>query len=82
MDRWTYVSVEEASHRCRLDMEGFFEQKVLRASEDLLLKEALHIQSTPMVSLLNRDRGAEIHGCWITAVNHEAVNYQTLNFVL
>ena len=40
-----------------------------RGSEDLLLKEALHIQSTPMDSLLNRDRGAEIPGCWIAAVN-------------
>ena len=40
-----------------------------RGSGDLLFKEALHIQSTPKDSLLNRDRGAEIPGCWIAAVN-------------
>ena len=51
-------------------------------SEDLLLKEALDSKFTPMDSLLNRDRGSEIPGCWITAVNPEELNYRTLNFGL
>lgn len=40
-----------------------------RNPSDLLIKEAFHIQMTPMDKLLNRDRGTEIPGCWVATIN-------------
>ena len=36
---------------------------------DLMIKEAIHIQTTPMDRLINRDKGAEIPGCWVATIN-------------
>ena len=40
-----------------------------RNSPDLMIKEAIHIQTTPMDRLINRDKGAEIPGCWVGTIN-------------
>ena len=40
-----------------------------RNSPDLMIKEAIHIQTTPMDRLINRDKGAEIPGCWVATIN-------------
>ena len=32
--------------------------------QELLVKEALHIQMTPSEERFNRDRGLEVPGCW------------------
>ena len=34
-----------------------------RKHPDLMVKEAIHIQTTPLDSSINRDKGAEILGC-------------------
>ena len=41
-------------------------------SSDLMIKEAIHIQTTPMDGLINRDQGAEIPGCWVATINAHA----------
>ena len=40
-----------------------------RNSPDLMIKEAIHIQTTPMDSLINRDKGAGIPGFWVATIN-------------
>ena len=40
-----------------------------RNSPDLMIKEAIHIQTTPMDRLINRDKGAEIPGCCVATIN-------------
>ena len=37
-----------------------------RNSPDLMIKEAIHIQTTPMN---NTDKGAEVPGCWVATIN-------------
>ena len=39
-----------------------------RRQEELLLKEALHIQMTPVEDHFNRDGGVELPGCWIATL--------------
>ena len=34
-----------------------------------MIKEAIHIQTTPIDRLISRDKGAEIPGCWVATVN-------------
>ena len=43
-----------------------------RNPPDLMIKEAIHIQTTPLDSLINRDKGAEIPGCWVATINAHA----------
>jgi len=42
-----------------------------RGQEELLLKEALHIQMTPEEERFNRDRGLEILGCWTALMRRQ-----------
>ena len=42
---------------------------MVQNSPDLMIKEAIHIQTTPMNRLINRDKGAEIPGCWVATIN-------------
>ena len=39
--------------------------------EELLVKEALHIQMTPVEERFNRDGGLEVSGCWTTVMRRE-----------
>ena len=43
-----------------------------RNPPDLMIKEAIHIQTTPLDSLINKDKGAEIPGCWVATINTHA----------
>ena len=50
-----------------------------RRPEELLLKEAIHIQSTPAGELLNRDGGKGIPKCWMATLKRSegVVNWQS-----
>ena len=39
--------------------------------QELLLKEALHIQMTPSEECFNRDGGLEVPGCWIAVMRRQ-----------
>ena len=39
-----------------------------RTPPDLMIKEAIHIETTPLNSLINRDKCAEIPGCWVATI--------------
>ena len=39
--------------------------------QELLLKEALHIQMTPSEERFNRDGGLEVPGCWIAVMRRQ-----------
>ena len=39
--------------------------------QELLLKEALHIQMTPSDERFNRDGGLEVPGCWIAVMRRQ-----------
>ena len=39
--------------------------------QELLLKEALHIQMTPSEERFNRDEGLEVSGCWIAVMRRQ-----------
>ena len=39
-----------------------------RTSREVQVKEALQIQNSPVDTLLNRDRGLEIPGCWSATI--------------
>ena len=39
--------------------------------QELLLKEALHIQMTPLEERFNQDGGLEVPGCWITVMRRQ-----------
>ena len=39
--------------------------------QELLVKEALHIQMTPSGECFNRDGGLEVPGCWIAVMRRE-----------
>ena len=39
--------------------------------QELLLKEALHIQMTPLEEGFNRDGGLEVPGCWIAVMRRQ-----------
>ena len=39
-----------------------------RRKKELLLKEALHIQTTPEEQRFNRDVGLELPGCWLATI--------------
>ena len=49
---------------------GFFPLDI-----DLMIKEAIHIQTTSMERLINRDKGAEIPGCWVATISALAQKY-------
>ena len=36
--------------------------------QELLVKEALHIQMTPVEERFNQDEGLEVPGCWIAVM--------------
>ena len=40
----------------------------VRNPPDLMIKKAIHIPTTPLDSLINRDKGAEIPGCWVAPI--------------
>ena len=39
--------------------------------KELLVKEALHIQMTPLEKYFNRDGGLEVPGCWAAVMREE-----------
>ena len=39
--------------------------------QELLLKEALHIQMTPSEERFNQDGGLEVPGCWIAVMRRQ-----------
>ena len=39
--------------------------------QELLVKEALHIQMTPVEERFNRDGGLEVPGCWTTVMRRQ-----------
>ena len=40
--------------------------------QELLVKEALHIQMTPVEERFNRDGGLEVSGCWTAVMRRQA----------
>ena len=42
-----------------------------KVGQELLLKEALHIQMTLSEERFNRDGGLEVPGCWITVMRRQ-----------
>ena len=39
--------------------------------QELLMKEALHIQMTPVEGRFNRDGGLEVPGCWTAVIRRQ-----------
>ena len=39
--------------------------------QELLLKEALHVQMTPVEERFNRDGGLEVPGCWTAVMRRQ-----------
>ena len=39
--------------------------------QELLVKEALHIQMTPVEECFNRDEGLEVPGCWTAVMRRQ-----------
>ena len=56
-------------HHLPVDWEGTLILVQARGPRELLLKEAMHIQRTPVDEQVNRDRGLELPGCWTDLVN-------------
>ena len=62
------------NHRCVLQNTSVVDWA--RRPEELLLKEAIHIQRTPVGERLNRDGGKGVPKCWMATLKHseDAVN--------
>ena len=50
---------------------GIIEDLLMNIEQELLLKEALHIQMTPSEERFNWDGGLEVPGCWITVMRRQ-----------
>ena len=61
------IPVEALLRGCHLDVQCFLQQQ----GQELLLKEALHIQMTPSEERFNRDGGLEVPGCWIAVMRRQ-----------
>ena len=46
-------------------------QKDHGRGQELLVKEALHIQMTPVEERFNRDGGLEVPGCWTAVMRRQ-----------
>ena len=69
------IPVEALLRGCHLEERHSTGQEttVLDCSrgQELLLKEALHIQMTPSEERFNRDGGLEVPGCWIAVMRRQ-----------
>ena len=71
----------ECRNKCKLTISGcgknqqitYYETTVLDhgRGQELLVKEALHIQTTPSEERFNRDGGLEVPGCWIAVMRRQ-----------